>query len=200
MKRKYKKYLVGLLVCFLVVWGCEEFFRRMIGGFAGSYPFVEYWEIRASEREVIEAIKEMKREHPDLQPPDQSVLVAGRGEAAHNDTGKVNEIAAYLKDTSKTSTDKGIGSDMPDYWLYIDFFYNDTKQVVHTWTRPSEDSTSTTFAFVGLNTIGYPQGYKLINKDFWYLANKREINKFKKRILEKLEEQLEKRNPAYVPL
>eukprot|EP00825_Cyclidium_porcatum_P026334 TRINITY_DN28359_c0_g1_i1.p2 TRINITY_DN28359_c0_g1~~TRINITY_DN28359_c0_g1_i1.p2 ORF type:complete len:123 (-),score=13.30 TRINITY_DN28359_c0_g1_i1:13-381(-) len=58
-----------------------------------------------------------------------------------------------------------------DYWLFIDFYYTDTEEIVHTWTRPDLDAKVTTFAFVGLND-------KLINRDYWFIANRKEIHKF----------------------
>jgi hypothetical protein len=71
-------WAVIFLFCFLFVFGANELFRRKIGGFAGSYPFVEYWDINASEREIIDAIKELNKTNPDFQPPSNVELISKR--------------------------------------------------------------------------------------------------------------------------
>lgn len=151
MNKKTKSALFKIFIFFLFIWGCEEFVRRKIGGFAGSYPFVESWELYAREVDVIKAIEAVKKESPDLVP---------------------------LNDTSYRYS----------YWYDNDFYYTDTKELVRTWTRENLDSTTTTFAFVGL--LKFDEEERLINRDFWYLANKLEIGKFKKIILEKIKSKL----------
>ena len=142
----------GVIVvsCFLFLFGANEFFRRVLGGLAGSYPFVESWNIAAKEEDVIKAIKELKDENPKFRPQN---------------------------DTSFRSS----------YWFYIDFNYTDTKQIVHTWTRPGRNEFTTDLAFISLSSPDKNAEEKLINKDFWYWSNRREINKFKTQIVEKLE-------------
>jgi hypothetical protein len=137
--------------CFLFLFGANEFFRRVLGGFAGSYPFVESWNIAAKEEDVIKAIQELKDENPDLKP--------------QNDTSYRNS-----------------------YWFYVDFYYPDTKQIVHTWTRPGRNEFTTDLAFISLSNSDKNEEDKLINKDFWYWSNKQEINKFKTQIVKKLEQ------------
>ena len=74
------------------------------------------------------------------------------------------------------------------YWFYVDFNYPDTKQIVHAWTRPGRNEFTTDLAFVSLSSSGKNEEDKLINKDFWYLSNRHEINKFKTQIVDKLEQ------------
>ena len=139
--------------CFLFLFGANEFFRRVLGGFAGSYPYVESWNLYAKETDVIKAIEELKTETPNLRP---------------------------LKDTSYRDS----------YWYYIDFYYADTKQKVHAWTRPGRNEFTTDLAFISISNSDTSKEDRLINKDFWYLANRQEINKFKTQIIEKLEKKL----------
>ena len=141
---------VIFVTCFLFLFGANEFFRRVLGGFAGSYPYVESWNIAAKEEDVIKAIQKLKDENPNLKPQ---------------------------KDTSFRSS----------YWFFIDFNYSDTKQTVHTWTRPGRNEFSTDLAFISLSSSDKTKDDKLINKDFWYWSNRREINKFKTQILENIE-------------
>jgi hypothetical protein len=127
------------------------------GGGAGSYPYVEYWELDYKETEVIEAIKDLKTEDKSIQPPNQTALTFGR-------------------DSS--------------YWYYIDFYYSDTKEIVHTWTRPSRDSFGITLALISFSKLSNPEKFKYINKDFWYVANKIQINKFEENILRRIKRKI----------
>ncbi len=168
--------------------------RRVVGGLAGSYPFVERWDIKAPEAEVIEVIKELKKEDPSLQPPNQTELTSKRDTGYNWNTIEMIEYKEKLsKDTSTPLPEHNDGNTYRDYWLYVDFYYADTKQVVHTWTRPDFDSTITTFAFVSISSLDNPQDSRLINKDFWYVANKRQINKFKQRIVDRIKAKIERK-------
>jgi hypothetical protein len=137
--------------CFLFLFGANEFFRRVLGGFAGSYPFVESWNIAAKEEDVVKAIEELKNENPKLRPQNDTSFRSG-------------------------------------YWFYVDFYYSDTKQTVHAWTRPGRNEFTTDVAFISLSGPDKNEEDKLINRDFWYWANRQEINKFKNQIVDKLEQ------------
>jgi len=154
-----KKISLILIGSFLLLWGCEELLRRKIGGFAGSYPFVEYWVFDIPEAELIQVIKQMKLKNPKLQPPFDTALTGER----HS------------------------------YWFFTKFYYSDSKEVVHAWLRPDQDTTKTTLAFYSLTDSGNSSEHKLINRDFWYLANKSEIRKFEKTIIEPLNAEIRKK-------
>ena len=144
---------VIFISCFLFLFGVNEFSRRVLGGFAGSYPFVESWNIAAKEEDVIKAIQELKDENPSLKPQ---------------------------SDTSFRSS----------YWFYTNFYYPDTKQIVHTWTRPGRNEFTTDFALISFSSLDKNEENKLINKDFWYWANRQEINRFKTQIVDRLEQKI----------
>ncbi len=74
------KNKIIIIVFFLitVVFISQEVFRRKIGVFGGSYPFVESWVINVPEKEMVEAIKELKLDNNKLQPPNDKELVTGR--------------------------------------------------------------------------------------------------------------------------
>jgi hypothetical protein len=185
-ENKKIKFILRFLLLFLIIWGCEEFFRRKIGGFAGSYPFVEYWDIKATESEVIFAIKELKQEDISLQPPGDTILVQERNTEYDWDSKEMIDFSAKLEIDSLTPFPKKTKKNTKDgYWLYINFYYSETGEIVKTWLRPDFDSTITTLAFVGLNR-------KLINRDYWFLDNQKEIKKFKKRIVEKIQNKVDK--------
>ena len=194
MKSKTKRLLIISTVCLLLLFAGEELFRRVLGGFAGSFPYVEYWEINATETEIIDAIKELKKEDPSLQPPNQTELTSKR------DTGYIwtsDEMITYKEKLKKDSLtplpEQNYSNYYHDYWLYIDFYYADTKEIVHTWTRPGFDKNITTFALYSFTDIDKPTEDRLINKDFWYLANKIQINKFKKTIVDRLQAKIDKK-------
>ncbi|HLU85068.1 MAG TPA: hypothetical protein VKZ45_06320 [Vicingaceae bacterium] len=193
---KRRKYIFIALIGFLFFWGCEEFFRRKVGGFAGSYPFVEYWDIKATESEVIKAIVDLKKEKPNLQPPNQNEYFFPRKVEYDLESPELKENAmAYLTDSipfppmTKSNTKS-------DYWLFIDFYYADSKEIVHTWTRPDFDTTITTFAFVSLSNLNNRNDYRLINRDFWYLENKKQIWKFERTFVNEIKEKIEENRKA----
>lgn len=198
MTSKTKKSLTIILTIFLLFWGCEEVFRRKIGGFAGSYPFVEHWDLKATESEVIAAIVELKNENPDLQPPNEKELFRPRKIDYDWDT---DEMKTYLYLSQKDSTVRippmtKWNTKSSERWLYINFYYPDTKEIVYTWTRPDFDSTVTTFAFVSLSSINTPTDRRLINRDFWYVANKKQIRKFRSTFVDKIQEKIDRRRNA----
>jgi hypothetical protein len=89
----------------------------------------------------------------------------------------MKEYLEKLKADSLTPLpEKNFDNYYHDYWLYVNLYYPDTQEIVHTWTRPDFNQSVTTFAFVSLSSLENPTEYCLINRDFWYIANKREIN------------------------
>ncbi len=201
---KTKKILLGLLCGFVLLFAAQEIFRRCIGGFAGSYPFVAYWDLNINEADLIEIIKEVKTEDPSLQPPNQKTLAYGR------DSGYVKEsmqMEIYRDELKKDSTAKLPNHDQSnsygneangwtDYWYYIDFYYPDTKEIVHTWTRPDRNKSVTTFALISFSPLNDTASFKLINRDFWYLANRQQISKFEKIILDRIQQKINDRKKS----
>lgn len=56
----------------------DEFKRRTMGGFAGSYPFVECWTLAVPEKRLIDVLTTMKQENSSLQVPGEENLAIGR--------------------------------------------------------------------------------------------------------------------------
>ena len=152
-----KSFIVTLIVGFLLLWGCEEFIRREIGGFAGSYPDVETWQLDASESEVVKAIEELRKSDPYFQAP-------------KNEPINCEEKSSY--------------------WCHLNFYYPERREIVLAWIRSDYDSTSTTFALVGFDYEGNPSAPRMINKNFWYIANKLEIRKFEDRIVNPIKDKI----------
>ena len=162
MFNKTLKYTGFLILGFLLFWGCEELLRRKVGGFAGSYPFVEPFTLLANEQEIIEAIKELSKTNPNFHPPENIPQITERDSS--------NEYS---------------------YWLNIKLYYPDTQEIVHTWTRPEKDKDYTTFSFFALSNYDHPTDYRLINRDFWFLENKREISRFKTTFVDEIKKQID---------
>lgn len=211
-------YIKKRTACILALTAIGLFFvwtsflwRLFSCGLAGSYTCVESWDLKATEDEVINAIIELKKDNPSLQPPNQAELVSKRNVYYDWESEELKEKATkYLLDSlplppmTKTNTKS-------DYWLHIDFYYPDTKEIVHTWTRPDFDSTVTTFAFIGISSIkletrqiidGQPvnsnndHNFKEINRDYGYFANKGQIWKFKNNILNLVKQKIEHRRKS----
>jgi hypothetical protein len=195
-----KKIIIGIIIFIaglLFFFGCEEFLRRKIGGFAGSYPFAVSWDLKATEREVVDAIIELKRENPDIQPANQIEYFSKR------DTGYIwnsSEMKDYLKklefDSLAPLPKKNWNNYYHDYWLIVEFYYQDTKEIVRTWTRPDNDTTTTTFAFVSLSKAGNKFDNRLINRDFGFFENRRQINKFERNFVDKIKVNLNKKKKS----
>ena len=56
----------------------KEYKRRVIGGFAGSFPYAETWNFRVSEKVLIEAIDKFKKDNPSFVVFNHSELTNGR--------------------------------------------------------------------------------------------------------------------------
>jgi hypothetical protein len=68
-------------------------------------------------------------------------------------------------------------------------------EIVYTWTRPDVmDSSKTTLALIGFSIADDSTDYRLINRDFWYLANKMQIHKFKKTILQPILDKIKEKS------
>ncbi|HEY0029779.1 MAG TPA: hypothetical protein VGC65_03385 [Bacteroidia bacterium] len=174
--------LIALSLFFLWTGYLWKFFSS---GFAGSYPAVETWSLPVSEEKLIEIIKQIKTEHPELQPPLDTEQTTGRTKN-WDSTELVQPV------------DWSLMSPQYSYWYFITFYYSDTNENVYTWIRPNNDTTSTTIALIALATHidsltpihEIKTDYKSINKDYGYFANRREISKFKDEILELIEEKI----------
>ena len=107
-------------------------------------------------------------------------------EALINIINKVKEENPQLALPDKLELKDG-RRDSTDYYYSIYFYYKDKNQILHTWTRPVNDST-TTFAFVGINEGLKLGNWKTVNRSFWWWKNKPEVEEFEDRILKKIME------------
>ena len=83
---------------------------------AGSYPYVEEYDFKVKEADLITAIKTFKQNNPDYCVPEEFKLVDGRS------------------------------NDRDDHWYHVYFFYKDENKVLYTWVRQGfEDITTFAF-------------------------------------------------------
>ena len=80
---------------------------------AGSYPYVEEYEMPMSEKVTIKAIENFKKNNPQYIVPEALQLIDGR-------------------DTTKR-----------DLWYHLYFYYPEEKQIVYAWTRPLTNKSTT---------------------------------------------------------
>ena len=119
------KYALLLATSGLLLFGCEEFLRRKVGGFAGSYPFVESWDLEVGEPELLQIITKLQLANKLVAPPGTSSIVA-------------SERSGYN-----------------GYWLDLTIYYADTDEVVRAWTRPDSKRVTTLafYSIVGRKSL-----------------------------------------------
>lgn len=188
MKRKTIIILLVVSVGLFFLW-TGYLWRWFSCGIAGSYPCVETWSLNAPENELIEIIKEVKREHPELQPPGDTALTRGR-----------------IKNWDSTELVQPVNWDLMSpqysYWYYITFHYSDTNEDVYTWIRETDNPSYTILALDGLSThidsltpiSEIKMDRKDINRDYGYFANRREISKFENKIVDLIKEKIKQRH------
>lgn len=132
----------------------------------GSYPKAERYEFNIPEDSLIAIIKEVKKEHPEI-----------------NLTKKVS-----LTNGKSFSLQEG-RRDENDHWYSIYFFYPDKNEIIKTWTRPI-DQSSTSFAFVSINSGLTLGNWRTINNSFWWWKNEPDKQEFEQRILNKIKTKL----------
>ena len=101
------KFISSAIIVFILttIMSCD------FGG--GSYPYVERYEIHMSENQLIEVIKNFKKNNPQYNVPNTLELTEGR------DTTKI------------------------DHWYHMYFYFPKENQILYTWTRPIDKNNTT---------------------------------------------------------
>ncbi|TDQ76331.1 hypothetical protein [Sphingobacterium yanglingense] len=140
----------GLILFLIIAFFCFEFFRRQIGGFAGSYPFAEVWQIAGSIEDTERKLIKLHEIEPDL--------------------FFENDSLSFKNDPTK-------------YWKKVDFYYKDRQEIVHALIR--DDGNNTDIYLVSfVDTV--TGDLRLMNKDFGFFANLREMKDFENKVLDKI--------------
>ena len=127
-------------------------------GIAGSYPCVETWSLNVSEKNLIEIIDSLKKEHPELEPPNVTFPTSGRN-------GYWYDFIFYYADTNE---------EVQAWVRQNDDFNTTTIAIVALF--PHVDSLTP------INEIHYGDR-KEINRDYSYFENKKQISKFEDKII-----------------
>jgi hypothetical protein len=131
---------------------------------SGSYPFAEVYELPISEEELIEIIKQVKKENPEI--------------TLNNAVRIQNSGISYLTDQRDS------------HWFSFYFYYPDKNQIIHTWTRSTFEGTSQ-LAFAGISdglTFGK---WTTANQSFWWWQNNERKSEFEERILSQIKAKIE---------
>ncbi|MBB5621513.1 hypothetical protein HDE69_002574 [Pedobacter cryoconitis] len=74
-----------------------------------------------------------------------------------------------------------------DHWYDVYFYYPESKEIIHVWTRPN-GSGLTTVGFVSINQGDHLGNWKDINRDFSSSENSMQKAKFEKLILDPIKQ------------
>ncbi len=167
MKTKYKILLgtFGLIFISFIFYAGAWLFAP------GSYARAEIYELAISEDSLVQIIKDIKTENPELDlDQNNNTKDLGLIEGRHGES---------------------------DHWYHIYFYYPDKNQIVYTWARKLS-KTTVSFAFVAVNdglTLG---NWTEVNSEFWWWRNNPVKIEFENRILKKIEEKIKERKPNTV--
>lgn len=166
MKKKVIIILSFSFIGLFFVW--TSFLWKVFScGVAGSYPCVETWNLQVKEKDLIEIIKEIKKEHPELEPPNVSYPSSGRDSYWYN-------ITFYYTDTKE---------DVQTWTRPNSDTLNTTLAFVGIATHVD--------SLTPIKEI--KMDYREINRDFGYFANKKEIWKFENKILKLIENKIQQK-------
>ena len=155
------------LIIILIGLGGLFFLHKLADMFSpGSYGHAERYELEYPEEKVIEAINKLKDVDKNLVVP--KVTIQGSGQWDLND-GKEKET---------------------DHWYKFYFYDKEKDQILFTRTRRS-GRTSTTFAFVSVNSGLNPGNWKEVNDDLGRSENEEVIRDFEETILKRVKEILD---------
>lgn len=160
-------FILGLVaVGFFFLW-TSYLWKIFSSSIAGSYTHVQTWTFKVRESELIKIIQEIKKEHPELEPPNVTYPTSGRYKYWY-------EFTFYYGDTKEsvyTWTRPEIDSSSTTFAFVA--------------VAPHIDATTK------------PEDIKLgrreINHDFGYWENRKEIKKFENTIVKLIEQKINKK-------
>lgn len=153
-----KKLILLFIVIGLYFFWTGYLWKKFSCGIAGSYPCVETWNLPISETNLIDIIKEIKIEHPELEPPNVSYPTSNRHSYWYN-------ITFYYPETKKNV-----------------YTWTRPNEDTTCTTIAFEAIATHIDSLTPINEIKMDR--QEINRDFDYFANKKEIKKFESRILD----------------
>jgi hypothetical protein len=152
------KFIIIISYCLLLE-SCDKFA-------AGSYPYVECYELNIRESIVIKAIQRVKQKHPIYVPPSKAYTPDGRD---NPDTYWYSVYFYYPEENQivYTWTRPKKETDLDDIYY-----------------------TKTTIGLIGISDVAVKDNFLLINKDFSNDENEIQKRKFETLILNKIKSEL----------
>jgi len=180
MKRKFIYLVVLIAVGLFFIW--TGFLWKVFScGFAGSYPCVESWDLKVTEQNLIQIIKEIKTEHPELQPPDTAFTDEKISYWYH--------ILFYYPDT-KEVIDTWTRPQFDTTITTFAFVGMSTYKIPE---KPRIDSLRIKLGLDNTQATNQESDFKGINRDFRYFENKRQLKKFENKILYLIQQKIKQR-------
>ena len=136
---------------------------------AGSDPCAEHWILNTSESNLIKVINAVKKEHPELKPPYESIAIPEKRNYWY-------DFTFYYSDTNEDV----------QTWIRATEDSNFTAIALIAIYQHTDSLTP-------INEMN-PFSRKEINRDYNYFSNKMAISKFKSKVLSLLRKKIEDNN------
>lgn len=139
---------------------------------AGSYPFVESYNIPLEKNTVVGIITKFKEDNPQLNLPD----------SVYNGDVKLNLLDGHKEDENATGS----------HWYFFRFYDKEQNQIITTWVRESgKNDKEATFALVSIKKDARIGRWQRVNDDLKGKENKAAIARFETLILEPIKQRLQ---------
>jgi hypothetical protein len=132
--------------------------------FAGSYPCAETWNFKIKEDSLIKIIEKIKKEHPELEPPNASYPTSGQEDFGY-------DFIFYYNDTNE------------DVFTLLKPMEDSSSSILLFIALASHIDSLTPIQNIKMDQ-------RRINQDFGYFENRREIKKFNAKIVNLIREKL----------
>lgn len=158
-----KKVLIisGVTICVFCIMWIGFLWKVSKSRFSGSYPNAETWSLKINQDDLVRVINEIKKEHPELEPPNAGYPTSGQNVYWYN-------FIFYYDDTKENVYTWIRGNEDSTYT-----------------TLAFVGIASHIDSLTAINEFKMYQ--KDINKDFGYFKNRAQIEKFQDRILKLIE-------------
>lgn len=152
-----------LVVGFFFLW-TSYLWKIFSSSIAGSYTHVQTWTFKVKESELIKIINEIKKEHPELEPPNVTYPTSGRN-------GYWYDFLFYYSDTKQDiqTWTRPERDSLSTTFAFVAVF-------------PHIDATT--------QLKDMKMDRREINHDFDYWENRREIKKFENTIVKLIEQKI----------
>ena len=165
--KKRTFFIISISVVGIFIFWTGYLWKKFSCGIAGSFVCAETWQLKIPEKDLIEIIKEIKIEHPDLEPPNAAYPTSGRHEYWYDNLFHYKETNEDIHTWTRQSSDPA-------------------------FTTIALISISTHIdSLTPISEIKSDR--REINRDLSWYANKKEIWRFENRILDLINQKIKER-------